>query len=267
MDGMAPAQAPNDSQAKKTGVAHGLCATPTTVPIVQTPPLPTQPLAILGAGISARLIIRTAAPGDRPGFVEVLQAALPELFGRAFGERGDQGKTALLRLASDPYPEGVLWVAAIEQDIVGAMQVSTHRTPGVDILKLLGIFGGHLGLLQGLWATMTLNPFLSKPSEPGLYINYIAIHPEYQRQGIGRAVLQRAIELTMYEGFPQTMTWLPAGNQAALDLHRHLGFTVRRTYRSTLLKRLVGEGSWHYCTRPAAIPVVGLKPVVKTVVN
>ena len=220
---------------------------------------------MLSAGISARLIIRTALPSDKPGFVDVLLRGMPDLFARAFAIRFDAGRNALMRLASEPFPDGMLWVAVMEQDIVGAMQVSTLRTPGLDRFKLLGIFSGHLGFAQGLAALMRLNPFLSKPAEAGLYLNYIVIDPAFQHQGVGRAMLQRAIELTMYEGLPQTMAWLPDSNVPALELHRSLGFAIRQTYRSTILKYLVGEGTWHYCTRPAAIPIRQMKPVVERV--
>lgn len=219
----------------------------------------------LELGWSARLIIRTALPSDRPGFVEVLLAAFPELFQRAFGAQTEQARDALLRVASEPLPDELLWVAALDNDIAGIMQLATPRTPGIEALRLLSLLSGHIGFWQSLWATMLLNPFLSTPAENGLYLNYIAIHPDYQRQRLGRALLGRAIELTMYEGLPQTMTWLPAGNAAALRLHESLGFGIRKTWRSSRLQYLLGEGTWHYYTRPAAIPVTTLRPVVETV--
>lgn len=219
----------------------------------------------LDAGFSARLIIRTALPSDRPGYVEVLLAAFPELFRRAFGSRSVVARDALLRVVSEPLPEELLWVAVIDNDVVGIMQLATLRTPGIEALKLLSLFGGYVGYGQALWATMTLNPFLSKPTENGLYLNYIAVQPELQQQGLGRALLSRAIELTMYEGLPQTMTWLPESNEPAWKLHEALGFGVRRTYRSSLLKQLVGEGTWHYCTRPAAIPVTPIRAIMERV--
>ncbi|MEO7993741.1 MAG: GNAT family N-acetyltransferase, partial [bacterium] len=214
-------------------------------------------------GLSARLIVRTALNSDKPGLVEVLLHAFPDLFQRAFGGRLDAGGDALLRLLSEPVPAETLWIAAFDEDVIASMQVGTLRTPAPDVLKLLQIMGGYLGFLPGLKATMTINPFLSKPSEQGLYINYIAVRPEFQRHGVGRTMLQRAIELTMYEGLPQTMTWLPDSSRPAQKLHDELGFRVRKTYRSTLLQRLTGEGVWHYYTRPAAIPVRNLKPVVE----
>jgi len=215
--------------------------------------------------MSARLIIRTALPSDRAGYVDVLLAAFPDLCQRAFGHQASQARDALLRVASEPLPEELFWVAALDQDVVGIMQVGSVRTPGIEALRLLACLGGHLGFAQALWATMTLNPFLSRPAENGLYLNYIAVHPAMQRHGIGRALLNRAIELTMYEGLPQTMTWLPAGQPGPLQLHQSLGFGIRRSYRSSILKRLVGEGTWHYLTRPAAVPITQVRPVMEHV--
>ena len=217
------------------------------------------------AGWSSRLIIRTMTNADRSGFAEIILNAYEDIFKRAFGTKLEAGEMAILRLLSEPFQEGMLWVAVLDGEVVGAMMVSTHRTPVVDIFKLLGIFGGHLGLLQGLWGTMTLNPFLSKPSEQGLYLNFLAVHPNFQGHKIGRAILQRAIELTMYEGLPQTMTWLPAGHDRIIRLHKDFGFSIRRTYRSTLLKQLVGEGEWHYLTRPAAIRLTAMQPAVEPI--
>lgn len=220
---------------------------------------------LLDAGFSARLIVRTALQSDRSGYVDVLLAAFPDVFRRAFGPRHAVARDALMRVVSEPLPEELLWVAVIDNDVVGIMQLATLRTPGIEALKLLGLFGGFVGYTQALWATMTLNPFLSKPTENGLYLNYIAVHPDLQHQGLGHALLSRAIELTMYEGLPQTMTWLPDGNDPAWKLHESLGFGIRRTYRSSLLKQLVGEGTWHYCTRPAAIPVTAIRAVMERV--
>lgn len=58
------------------------------------------------------------------------------------------------------------------------------------------------------------------------WINYLAVAPEFRRSGIGRALMERAEELLRAAGCPKINLQVRAGNGAAVEFYRRLGFTV-----------------------------------------
>ena len=61
----------------------------------------------------------------------------------------------------------------------------------------------------------------------------VAIHPDFWRQGVGRALVQTALDKAAELGFPRVMLEVRASNEAAQTLYRSFGFEEdgrRRAY-------------------------------------
>ena len=62
-----------------------------------------------------------------------------------------------------------------------------------------------------------------------LYIHHMAVLPEFQKQGIGRSLLQEAIQIADKQGL-QAKLEVHSDNAAALNLYRSMGFKVLDGY-------------------------------------
>ncbi|MEK6286551.1 MAG: ribosomal protein S18-alanine N-acetyltransferase [Acidobacteriota bacterium] len=69
--------------------------------------------------------------------------------------------------------------------------------------------------------------------EDELHVNNVASHPEYRRIGIGRSLMEAAIDEASRRGGAQVVLEVRASNEAAQLLYRELGFSFigrRRDY-------------------------------------
>ena len=62
------------------------------------------------------------------------------------------------------------------------------------------------------------------PPEPHWYLNLLATHPHWQRQGLGTMVMQPIVERCDAEGLP---LYLETETEENVAYYGHLGFTVR----------------------------------------
>jgi ribosomal protein S18 acetylase RimI-like enzyme len=56
-------------------------------------------------------------------------------------------------------------------------------------------------------------------------VNYLAVSPQHQRKGLGRAVMHRLEELLQAAGCPKLNLQVRAGNATVLDFYRQLGYS------------------------------------------
>jgi ribosomal protein S18 acetylase RimI-like enzyme len=73
---------------------------------------------------------------------------------------------------------------------------------------------------EALSAAMTANT----PPEPHWYLNMLATHPDWQRRGLGGALMAAVFELAGEEGVP---CYLETETEANVAYYRHHGFEVR----------------------------------------
>ena len=62
------------------------------------------------------------------------------------------------------------------------------------------------------------------PAEPHWYLNVLATHPDWQRQGLGSAIIAPVADRCRTEGLP---LYLETETVANVAYYRHLGFDVR----------------------------------------
>lgn len=128
-------------------------------------------------------------------------------------------------LLSYVYRKGQLYGAFVEQELVGVLGMLPpgHCKPTtVDILRLapglmrsttpLGLW--HMGVWLGTWAKID-------PATPHWHIGPLAVHPEWQRQGIGTQLLEFMLNHT--KGAPR---YLETDKLSNVQLYEKLGFSV-----------------------------------------
>ena len=58
------------------------------------------------------------------------------------------------------------------------------------------------------------------------WINYLAVSPDCQRQGLGRAIMEAAEQCLRAIGCPKINLQVRTGNQQAIDFYLQLGFKI-----------------------------------------
>jgi ribosomal protein S18 acetylase RimI-like enzyme len=58
------------------------------------------------------------------------------------------------------------------------------------------------------------------------WFNYLAVAPEHQRKGFGRAIVEEAERLLRKEGCPKINLQVRTSNQNALEFYRSIGYAV-----------------------------------------
>jgi ribosomal protein S18 acetylase RimI-like enzyme len=58
------------------------------------------------------------------------------------------------------------------------------------------------------------------------WLNYLAVAPEHQRKGFGRAIVEEAERLLRREGCPKINLQVRTSNQSALEFYRRIGYAV-----------------------------------------
>ena len=60
------------------------------------------------------------------------------------------------------------------------------------------------------------------------WLNYVAVSPDYQRQGIGRKMVENAVAQLRETGCPKVNLQIVASNQVVVGFYESLGFTVEK---------------------------------------
>lgn len=56
------------------------------------------------------------------------------------------------------------------------------------------------------------------------WVNYLAVHPEYQRRGIGRSMMERVEQLLLALGCPKINLQVRKSNQGVINFYQRIGF-------------------------------------------
>jgi ribosomal protein S18 acetylase RimI-like enzyme len=70
-------------------------------------------------------------------------------------------------------------------------------------------------------------------------INYVGVHPDYQRQGLGKMILGEAERLLAAMGCPKINLQVRGENQVVIDFYRQLGYEIED--RVQMGKRIVND--------------------------
>lgn len=177
--------------------------------------------------------VRQATTADATAVARVVARAFPDKFLPAFRteERAERALTPYMA-AEIARGGNTVFVATIGGAVVGTVSVSTRKAL---ITGVYGMFYRALGFWGMLRAVLVLG-FLSDPSPAPdeAYVEVLGVAPEYQRRGIGRALMIAA------EGHARTVRrrrltlYVTANNTAAHALYGAQGMTVQRRTPSVI---------------------------------
>jgi ribosomal protein S18 acetylase RimI-like enzyme len=71
------------------------------------------------------------------------------------------------------------------------------------------------------------------------WINYLAVSPDYQRQGVGRALMEAVEAKLLALGCPKINLQVRSGNTAVIQFYGHLGYHIDDVI--SLGKRLIAD--------------------------
>jgi Acetyltransferases len=71
------------------------------------------------------------------------------------------------------------------------------------------------------------------------WINYLAVHPDCQRKGYGRMMMNRAEALLLELGCPKINLQVRVGNEGVIEFYRKLGYQIDQVV--SLGKRLIHD--------------------------
>ncbi|MEV0598975.1 GNAT family N-acetyltransferase [Streptomyces sp. NPDC050315] len=139
----------------------------------------------------------------RPSDHAVLQGALTDWWGGQGGEAGAQQRRLLLpRLFLQHFSETSLLVEA-----TGTAHPEGEPTEGAALRAFL------IG-------------FLSQTDPETAYIHFVAVHPEEQRSGLGRALYQRFFDVARGHGRSRVRAITSPENRNSIAYHTHMGFRI-----------------------------------------
>lgn len=167
---------------------------------------------------------------DAPGIARVVARAFRDKFHPAFGTEEKAIRALTPYVAAEMTRRGNhVFVATIGDEIVGSVSVSTARS---FVSGVAGMFYRAVGLWGTVRALVVLS-FLSDPAPAPdeAYVEVLGVAPEYQRQGVGRALMVAAEEMARSLHKQRLTLYVTSNNHAAQTLYLSRGLKVRR--RST----------------------------------
>ena len=80
------------------------------------------------------------------------------------------------------------------------------------------------------------SPFRTRPAYRWTVETGVYLAPEAQGRGLGRALMERMLDLLTRQGFTAAVAGVTLPNAPSVALHEKLGFTPTATYRDTGFK-------------------------------
>lgn len=177
-------------------------------------------------------VVRRAAADDAPAMADIVARAFPDKFRPAFGNdaRAARALTPYTRATMRRHGTEV-YVAEVDGQVAGTVSLVLRKG---FVFGTSGMFVRAVGVWWTLRAIAVLG-FLSEPSPQGdeAYVEVLSVAPEYQRRGVGRALMSAAEARARTLGRRRLTLYVTANNHAAQALYHAQGLTVQR--RSTSL--------------------------------
>jgi ribosomal protein S18 acetylase RimI-like enzyme len=198
-------------------------------------------------------VVRPANDRDACPMARILVEALADEFQIIFGSRLDEARKTMaaefrLRALGDVSRgrdalEGS-FVALEQQELVGLIACCTVDTPQAPFLSLARILWREIGPRGMMRALIALVILRGRPDPDACYIDYLAVRPQWQRQGIGSALLEQAQVYARSQSKRRLTLEVSWRNLGALRLYRRLGFSPVRGEQGHLMDRLFGMPRW-----------------------
>ncbi|MCA1667253.1 MAG: GNAT family N-acetyltransferase [Thermomicrobia bacterium] len=176
-------------------------------------------------------IVRRAVEADAPEVARVVARAFKDKFNPAFGTEEKAIRALTPYIAAEMTRRGNhVFVATVGEVVVGSVSVSTQKS---FVSGVAGMFYHAVGFWGTVRALLVLG-FLSDPAPAPdeAYVEVLGVAPEYQRQGVGRALMIAAEEMARSLHKRRLTLYVTSNNRAAQTLYRSRGLNVQRQMRS-----------------------------------
>jgi ribosomal protein S18 acetylase RimI-like enzyme len=172
-------------------------------------------------------VVRRAVEADAPGIARVVARAFKDKFHPAFGTEEKAIRALTPYVAAEMTRRGnYVFVATVGDAVVGSVSVSTQKS---FVSGVAGMFYRAVGFWGMVRALLVLG-FLSDPAPAPdeAYVEVLGVAPEYQRQGVGRALMIAAEEMARSLHKRRLTLYVTANNRAAQTLYLSRGLHVQR---------------------------------------
>ncbi len=164
---------------------------------------------------------------DAPAVARVVARAFKDKFNPAFGTEDIAIRALTPYIAAEMTRRGNhVFVATVGDVIVGSVSVSTQKS---IVSGVAGMFYQAIGFWNTVRAIVVLS-FLSDPAPAPdeAYVEVLGVAPEYQRRGVGRALMVAAEEMARSLHKQRLTLYVTANNRAAQTLYLSRGLHVQR---------------------------------------
>ena len=101
--------------------------------------------------------------------------------------------------------------------------VRPWNNPYRDIDRKLSVDADGLLVLE--WETRLIGSVMIGYEGHRGWVNYLAVHPDFQRQGLGRLLMTKAEAHLVHVGCPKVNLQVRATNLAAIEFYRRIGYS------------------------------------------
>ncbi len=171
--------------------------------------------------------VRRAVEADAPAVARVVARAFKDKFNPAFGTEEKAIRALTPYIAAEMTRRGNhVFVATVGDVVVGSVSVSTQKS---FVSGVAGMFYHAVGFWGTVRALVVLG-FLSDPAPAPdeAYVEVLGVAPEYQRQGVGRALMIAAEEMARSLHKRRLTLYVTSNNRAAQTLYFSRGLNVQR---------------------------------------
>ncbi len=164
-------------------------------------------------------IVRGIPPEKQNDVASLVYSADPDVFKSVLGRKA-------VLIITHSLNDKMMFVATTENKIVGVLGMASrcHKSINIKLPVLLKI--NEVKFLKSflLWQFIK-----STPREDELFIEFIAVKPQYRGMGIGTSLLKEAIDFAHRCGSTRVRLFVRGKNTDAKRLYENLGFVVEKT--------------------------------------
>lgn len=141
--------------------------------------------------------------------------------------------------------------AQVDGDAAGLLLSYPARTmTTLEPRTVLQYFGaaGVANTARMVWRSFPLQS-IAEAAPDEYFLAHLAVLPEFEGRGLGRRMLQRAVDKARLAGLPKIALTVDAANERAIRLYGRAGFEITGTVALEHLRRKFNYRGFHHMTK------------------
>ncbi|MGD6807920.1 MAG: N-acetyltransferase family protein [Candidatus Bathyarchaeia archaeon] len=196
-------------------------------------------------------MLRQAQPSDAKAIVDVLVDSFLDKFNAIFGRRINRVKEALVRYYQQPNALSGVFVAEVNSETAGIIQIVTTNTPN-NYRGSLGLLWG-LGVFGAVRAVFAFMAFEHKVENNECYVEHLAVASAFRGRGIGKRLLGLGEEVAREKKKTAYSLFVASDNEAALQLYKSTGFLEVKKKRSIITRLILGKRTFIFMQKKLSV--------------